>query len=172
MKGIRTALLAGVLPPLLVLLSGLEGVVAQQYGQTLRQQIVGTWTLVSVTNYRDGNQLPAFGSAPSGLAVFDAAGHFMQMLMRPDLPKIASNNRLTATAEENTAITRGSLAFFGTYTVGDGQAFTLHVVGSTFPNWTGSDQQRTGSVIGDELTITSPTPEVGGRTVIVYRRAK
>lgn len=172
MKRILQIGLLGAAVALLALAEGAGDAIGQQYGSVFKQQLVGTWTLVSVTNYRDGNQVLAFGPSPSGMAIFDTGGHFVQILMRPDLPRIASGNRLTATAEENKAVVQGSLAFFGTYSVQGDQAFTLHVLGSTYPNWIGTDQQRTGSVAGDELTVNSPTPEVGGRTVIVYRRAK
>lgn len=161
-----------LLTAFLALMSGSGVVAAQQPGQMLARGLVGTWTLMAVTNHRtDGTQVAAYGPTPAGIATFDSAGRFSQILMRPDLPKIASNNRLTATPDEIKAISNGSLAFFGTYAVQSDETLTLRVLGSTFPNWTGTDQQRTASVNGDELTITSTTTDVGGKTVIVWRRA-
>src|SRR5216117_4082860 len=44
-------------------------------------------------------------------------GRYVIAFSRADLPKVASNNRTTATAEENKAIVGGSLAHFGTVSV-------------------------------------------------------
>jgi len=49
-----------------------------------------------------------------------ADGHFSIMYARPDLPKIASNDPMKPTPEEANAITLGSVAYFGTYTVDEG----------------------------------------------------
>jgi hypothetical protein len=40
--------------------------------------------------------------------------------MRSDLPKFASNNRAQATGEEGKAVAQGMIAFYGTYTVNEG----------------------------------------------------
>ena len=51
--------------------------------------------------------------------MYDDTGHFSVIITRFDLPKFASNNRETGTAEENKAIVQGSLACFGTYSVSE-----------------------------------------------------
>ena len=47
----------------------------------------------------------------------DANGRYVLAIARADLPKVASNNRTTATPEENKAIVQGSLTHFGTVSV-------------------------------------------------------
>jgi hypothetical protein len=50
--------------------------VAQQ--KTLKEQLVGNWTLVSSDQVRpDGSQLKQFGANPTGINVFDANGRFL-----------------------------------------------------------------------------------------------
>ena len=52
----------------------------------------------------------------TGLSLPDEAGHFMLILQRATLPRFASANRMSGTAEENKAVVQGSIAYFGTYT--------------------------------------------------------
>jgi Lipocalin-like domain len=88
---------------------------AQQ--KTLKEQLVGTWTLVSWEQVqKDGTKQQDFGANPKGLASFDGNGRFFVMFARPELPKIASSDRTKVTPQEAQAINVGSIAYFGTYT--------------------------------------------------------
>src|SRR5260370_36846836 len=52
---------------------------AQQ--KSLKEQLVGTWTLVSSDQVRpDGSKLKQFGANPKGINVFDANGRFFLMV--------------------------------------------------------------------------------------------
>jgi lipocalin-like protein len=45
------------------------------------------------------------------------------------------------TAEENEATANGTQTYFGTYSVNDAdRSIAIHVEGSSFPNWNGTDQ--------------------------------
>lgn len=105
-------------------------------------ELVGAWRFVSNVNTSSSGQesLP-FGMNPLGVAIFTADGRFALMNLRADLPKIASSNRMQATPAEEKAIVQGALALHGTYTL-DGKDLSLHVEGSSFANWTGTDQKR------------------------------
>ncbi len=93
--------------------------------------------------------------------------HFSVAIVRPDLPHVASGDRMSATDEENRAIARGSIGFYGTYRVdGDGAFAGQHVAGSTNPGLTGQtlgDDALTVSGDRDELIMTSraPGPPIG-----------
>jgi hypothetical protein len=143
-------------------------------GEALAQtpSIVGVWTLVSVTVDRDGNKSQPFGPNPRGLLIFDRDGHFSLVAMRNDLPKIASNNRMTATSTENREIVRGSTASFGTYTVSDpDRMFTFHIEGATFPNWVGTDETRIFTITGDQLRYTNSSRSGGeGTSLVIWKR--
>lgn len=146
---------------------------APALGQTLKDQIVGTWLAVSQYVDQDGKRLEPFGPDPKGMVVYDANGRFILLLQRASLPKFASNNRMTGTADEAKAIVQGSIAYFGRYTVNEQERkINLHYDGSTFPNWDGEDQTRLVEISGDELKIISPVSAVGGGTVhLVLKRA-
>jgi hypothetical protein len=144
---------------------------AQQ--KSLKEQLVGAWTLVSASSkLPDGT--PTWGANPIGLIIFTNSGHYSTQLMRSDLPKYASNNRATGTPDEYKAVAIGSVANFGTYTVNEAnKTFTIRYDGSTFPNRKGVEETRPVVIEGDELRITNPAPSTGGSaSQLVYRRAK
>jgi len=148
-----------------------------QPGRTLREQIVGSWDfIIAEIATQDGKKTFPFGERPKGMLIFTADGHFSQVHVSGDLPKIASSNRLAGTPEQNTAIVHGSLALFGTYTVDEAKkTLTFHITGSTFPNQQGTSQTRTiDRLTADEFVNTNPAasrdvPAVASNR---YRRAK
>jgi hypothetical protein len=138
------------------------------------KELVGMWTLVSVTLEEDGKKTAMYGANPQGQAIFAPNGRFSIMFIRSDIPKFASSNREAGTAEENKAAVQGGIAYFGTYLVSeiDG-VITYHLEGSTFPNWRDLDQKRLFKLYGDELTLTNPTPSTGyGTGYSVWKRVK
>src|SRR5215212_6205524 len=85
--------------------------VAQQ--KTLKEQITGTWTVISNdSTATDGKKSQPFGPNPKGIQVFDASGQYVQIMSHPDVPKFKANNRQQGTPEENTAAVRGTTATF------------------------------------------------------------
>jgi len=138
-----------------------------------KEQLVGTWANVSVQVERsDGNKVETFGPNPRGVLIFTADGRYAVVLTRPDLPKIASKDRLKGTPEEYQAVVQGSLAHFGTYSVNEAEGtYTLHVESSTFPNYNGTDQIRiVTSLSRDEMKVTNPSPTTPTKAYVVYKR--
>jgi lipocalin-like protein len=78
-----------------------------------RKDLLGTWTLVSITIEQDGKKTDLFGPNPQGQETRAANGHVSVIITRSDLPQFASNNRAAGTPEENTAVVQGSIAYFG-----------------------------------------------------------
>ena len=140
--------------------------------QTIKQQLVGTWTLVSATTkLPDGS--PAWGNNPKGLLIFTENAYFSSQIVRSDLPKFASKNRAQGTPEENKAVVLGSVATFGTYTVDETKkTYTLEFEGSSFPNRVGTKETRPFTIAADELRVTNPSTSVGGSSEILYKRTK
>ena len=139
--------------------------------------LVGAWTLVSITLEKDGKKTEFYGPNPQGQLMYDATGHFSVILTRSDLPKFASNNRETGTAEENKAFVQGSLAYFGRYEVSEtDKTITSHVESSTFPNWNGADRKTSFNIDGDKLStqvVSGPLTSIGtGTAYVVWKRAK
>ena len=145
-----------------------------QQGGNLAHQAVGTWAVASQYVEQDGKRLQPFGDKPQGRVMYDDKGRFMLIIHRADLPKFASNNRLTGTPEEYKAIGQGSIAYYGTYTIDEKEGtITQRYEGSTYPNWQGDEQRRLISVSGDELRIVSPFTSVGGgKANLVLTRLK
>lgn len=91
----------------------LAGSQASAQQKSLREQIVGTWNfVVAEVVAPDGKKSFPFGETPKGILIFTAGGQFAQIHVASDLPKIASNNRLTGTPEEYATIMRRSLSIF------------------------------------------------------------
>ncbi len=151
---------------------GLTGAIGQQ--KSLKEQLVGTWTYVSVDVVRpDGSRVPLYGPNPQGAATFDSNGRYLLLTTRADLPKFTSKDRMEGTPEENKAVVHGSIAHFGTYTVNEtDKTITFHIETSTFPNWNGTEQKRPFTITGDELRWRTPASSGGGTAEVVLRRAK
>ncbi len=146
-----------------------------QQTPTLRNQLVGTWDfVVAEVKAPDGKISYPFGKAPKGVLIFTSDGRFAQIHVG-DVPRIASNNRLSGTPEEYAAIMRGSLSVFGTYTVDEEKkTVTYKIVSASFPNWEGEAQTRTiDRLTADEFVNTNPNVAGGrGSASNFYRRAK
>ena len=137
-------------------------------------ELVGTWTLVSVTLEKDGKTTDFYGPNPMGQVAYGADGRFSAIITRSDLPKFVSNNRVEGTPEENKAVVQGSIALFGTYSVTDtDKIVTTHIESCTFPNWNGIERKESFSTSGDELHVMSISKaSAGGTAHVVWKRAK
>ena len=154
------------------LVVSLNSATAQQ--KSLKEQLVGTWAFVSSTGkLADGS--PVWGTNPKGQLSFDANGRVSTIIVRSDLAKYASNNRMQTTPAEDKATVQGAIAYFGTYTVNEAdRSYTNHVAASSYPNWNGTDlKQVVESTTAEELKIRNPSPSYGGPpTLLTYRRVK
>jgi hypothetical protein len=142
------------------------------FAQTAKD-LAGTWTLVSAVTEQDGKKSDTFGPHPKGILTVDGNGHYVIAIARADLPKVASNNRTTATPEENKAIVGGSITHFGTLSVNAAdKTMIFKIETATFPNWDGTEQKRSFTHTGDELKYTVTAASGGGTATVVWKRAK
>jgi hypothetical protein len=142
--------------------------------KTLKEQLVGTWTLVSFDSFDSGGaKVPNMeGGDLKGQLIFTDNGR-MSNQMIAQFPKIASSDRLKSTPAEEKAVAHGILSYFGSYTVNEAdKTIMLNIERSSFPNQVASNVKRVATLMGDELKIDNPGRQAGGRTVTVYRRAK
>jgi hypothetical protein len=139
-----------------------------------KEQLVGTWTMTSNTTTRpDGSKVETFGPGAKGIVIFEPNGYHVLIITRSDMPKFASGNRATGTADENKSVVLGSVVYFGTYQVNEADGtYTVQVDGTTFPNWLGTLQKRNYSISGDELTMASGAASAGGSIVSIWHRVK
>jgi len=161
---------------LAVLAVALIGSQAGAQQKSLRDQVVGTWKFgVAEVVAPDGKKSFPFGETPNGVLIFTADGHFAQIHVASDVPMIASNNRLTGTAEEYAAIMRRSLAVFGDYSINEEKkTITYKIVSATYPNWQGEAQERTiDKLTADEFVNTNHNVAGGrGSASNYYKRSK
>jgi len=152
------------------------GAAAAQPATSLKEQIVGSWNFViAEVTAPDGKKSFPFGETPKGILIFTADGRFAQIHVASDVPRIASNNRLTGTPEEYAGIMQRSLSVFGTYTVDEAnKTVTYNIVSASFPNWEGEAQTRViDKLTADEFVNTNPNVAGGrGSASNFYRRVK
>ena len=164
----RKSLLIATMCLLLPLLASRTAITQPATGQ-----FAGTWSLVSIRYVRpDGTAIEPFGPNAKGMLVFDGT-RFATQVMAANLPKFTSNNRMAGTPQEYEAISHGVVAYFGTYSVNEvARIVTLHIERSSFPNWEGTDQQRTFEFVGDELryTAASSTANPAEAAQLVWKR--
>ncbi len=108
-------------------------------GQTLKEQIVGTWRQVSVYTEVGGAKTYPYGDKIVGLAVFSPSGYVISYLSKAELPKFAAENRLKGTDKEYRTVGQGMVAGFGRYTI-DGDTVSIAWEASSYPNRAGTTE--------------------------------
>lgn len=110
--------------------------------ETVQFDLVGTWKLVSAED-RSSPEDPwipgTFGVPPSGYFIYDASGHYSVQIMTVPAVKLETPN--SPTAAEALEIYNGYIAYYGTYTVKDGQIHQ-QVEGAWDPSQVNTDQAR------------------------------
>jgi hypothetical protein len=122
--------------------------------------LVGVWTLVSCDATRkNGTRIPIYGKRPVGRLFYDAAGNMSVHIMKPGRRRCESDTKFGASDEEMKAAFEGYEAYFSKYDVDSERGTISHkVVGSLFPNWTGSTQTRYYAFDGDNRLVLSTAP--------------
>jgi hypothetical protein len=158
---------------MLALIMPVSDAVAQQ--KTLKEQIVGAWTLVSNdTIAPDGTKQQTFGTNPKGILILDASGRYAFVTGRPDRPKFKAteNVRAKATAEEFAAAAREFAANFGTWSINEADKTLIRKYEiALIPNNDRNETKASVTLAGDEMKLTL-TPAAGGKNETVYRRAR
>jgi hypothetical protein len=144
--------------------------VAQSAPDTFRGS---TWRLVSGRVERGGKELHLTAPRVQGFLMFDSNDHFLIVITRSDLSKFASNSGQAGT-RKNLSTLQLSIASFGTYSINDpDHSINVHIEGSTFPKWIGTDQKRWFAVDGDNLKLANSSPSGGrGTSELVWKRVK
>jgi Lipocalin-like domain len=147
-------------------------VVGQQ--KSLKEQLVGTWFLVSTQTMTQSGLRYPYGTEPKGIFILDPNGRYAAVQGRIDRPKLKSAIRLEATKEELAAAAMDFTANFGTWSVNEsGKVLTRRFEGALVPNLEGTSTRSYVTVVGDELRLVGEINTVTGeRTDAVYRRAR
>jgi len=139
--------------------------------KSVKDQLVGTWTLVSYD--RVGNGTRQSIANPKGFLMFDAGGRYAMVGERGDRPKFKAADKPTAD-ELAAATTDFFAANFGTWSVSEAdKTLTQRYDGALRPNNEGIDIKSSISLTGDQLKLVNVTTLPTGVTVEqVFRRAK
>ena len=154
---------------------GLALVLGNAVGQqkSLKDQLVGTWILVSTQTMNQSGMRYPYGTDPRGILILDAIGRYAVVQGRVDRPKLKSAVRLEVTKEELGAAAMDFAANFGTWAVNADKALVRRFEGSLIPNLEGTVTIASISLAGDTLKLGGElNPVTGERVDAVYRRAK
>jgi lipocalin-like protein len=130
----------------------------------VKDQIVGTWKLLSVM-YEDQQTkelTPVLGQNPKGSQIATPEGRWLALVT-------AEGRKVPQTDEERAQALRSMISYSGRYRVEDNKVITKVEIAWN-ESWVGGEQVRFVRFEGDRLYIESPPmphPNVGGRVVRV-----
>jgi hypothetical protein len=131
---------------------------ASSYAQQrlTRDQLVGTWTLVSCVNAKGGT--PPQCRNPKGRLMHDPGGRFTLVIAAGDRPRLAEGVlRTQRSAEDYKSVAMGLDAVFGTWSFNEAdQTYTGHAEAAFFPQVEGTDTKFSLVVTGDDLKFINP----------------
>jgi len=139
---------------------------------TLKEQLVGTWTIVSWEEISPNGTKRQIAN-PKGFLIFDSGGRYAQVIARADRPKFKSPGE--PTVEELAAATEDFFtANAGTWRVSEAERLLIQLFEAALrPDNEGTLFRSGISLSGDELRLVSVRPlPTGARIDVQYRRAK
>ncbi len=136
--------------------------------------LVGTWKLVSCEVKRgDGRVSYPYGRNPRGYILYDEAGFMSVAIMGDNRSPFASGGLRGGTVQQKSEAADTYLSYAGRYEFQAGKV-VHYVEVSLFPNWVGTELERSIHIADGKLTLTSPPDRIGGverTTQIVWERA-
>jgi hypothetical protein len=146
---------------------------AQQ--KSLKEQLVGPWTMVSTeTISKDGKKSQSFGPKPTGILILDASGRYALVYGRPDRPKLkaGANVRADTAAAELGEAARAFGANFGTWSVNEADKTLIRKYEiALIPNNDKQELKESVTLSKDELKLARTSAE-GAKTELLFRRTK
>ena len=144
-----------------------------QPAKPIKDQLVGAWSLVSFVSEDEKGAMvpPVVGPEMQGQLIFTSNGRYSFQVVTK-FQKLASNDRMKTTAEENKAIAQGSFSYYGSYSVDEPKkTIILKIERSSFPNQIDTSGTRViTSLTADELKYDNPARLAGGKTHLAWKR--
>jgi hypothetical protein len=130
-----------------------------------REHLIGTWRLIDqIETLSDGTQILPRGEHPLGLLMYAANGWMSVQLLRSERAARADLAEFQTAMEEY-------LGYFGTFTVDPARAIiTHHIVGCSYPAYSGTDQVRRYTLTGDTLRLTAQSTH--GTRILTWQRQR
>ena len=137
----------------------------------MESPFAGVWKLVSCEAIRrNGTAIPIYGREPVGRLYYDENGNMSVHIMRADRQPIQGDSKFGRRDGDVRAAFEGYEAYFSTYAVDTERRTIEHrVIGSLFPNWTGTVQTRFYEFEGRDRLVLSSQPagsEGNAKTVV------
>lgn len=136
-------------------------------------QLVGTWQLVTASASSGGERNDApFGPNPAGLITYTSDGRVMAIISHSDRKRLASGDRISASADERAEAFATSFSYAGRYSL-SGDSIIHHVEIASVQNWVGTDLFRLVKLRDNKIILTTPPISVGGQirtTELVWER--
>ena len=145
--------------------------------RSLKEQLVGAWTLVSFeTTATNGTKQQPLGPNPKGVLILDASGQLATVQGRPDRPKFkpSVDFRLDTPAAEFGEAAKEFLSNFGTWSVNEEEKTLVkkHQL-ALIPNLDTQETKYAVSLNGDDLKLVRTFQRVETPvSTTVYRRAR
>ena len=125
--------------------------------------LVGAWRLVSWENQAaDGQVTYPMGADALGYVLYTGDGRFSVTISRRGRAGFAAGDLLGGTTEEKARAMESFVAYAGRYSF-HGDRVIHHVELSLFPNWVGTDQQRSVELSGDRLILSASPLLLAGK---------
>jgi hypothetical protein len=131
-------------------------------------KLVGAWNLVSLYAQDPSGQTGyPFGRNAQGRLIYETNGRMAVQLMNPDRPRFASGDLLLTSEAEVRAAFDGYAAYYGSYSVDQGEGIIVHhVEAAHIPNWVGTDQVRHFEFQGNRLILQGPLVRGGVQELV------
>jgi hypothetical protein len=128
--------------------------------------VAGTWKLISYETVTPaGVRTFPLGEDAIGLLIYQPGGRMSVQFMRRDRPKFKSGDAWRGTLEEERAAFEGFFSYAGRYTVDAKRGVvTHHIEISSAPDYVGTDVERTFSIAGNRVRLTTPQRQLAGQT--------
>jgi len=161
---------------LVFLVSILVGVFSPAVNAQCKDNVVGTWKLVSdtaTTEKGDVNKA-VLGQNPSGLLTYTADGRMMTIISDDGRKPLSISDRVAAPAEERAQAYSTFMAYAGRYTFSCDKV-VHHIEVASLQNWVNTDQTRFVILQGNRLFVRN-TPQLRGGVMVtiesVWERLK
>ena len=127
-----------------------------------KASFVGIWQLVSYELRRaDGHVTYPLGKDAVGYIMYNENGYMSVTIMEGNRQNFSSEIALRGTAEEKVKAFDTYLSYSGKYEVQETKVIH-HVEISYYPNWVGTNLERTYEFDGKRLTLSAPTSSRSG----------
>jgi hypothetical protein len=124
--------------------------------------LVGAWRLLSWENQAaDGQVTYPMGADALGYLLYTADGRFSVTISRANRTRFTAGDLLSGTTDEQARAMRG-LSPMRAYSF-DGDRVVHDVELSLFPDWVGSDQERSVELAGARLTLSASPLLLAGK---------